>query len=366
MAAPTILIVDDEVSILSVFALALRAEGYEVFTADSAMAGLETARTLQPRLIICDVHMPGTGGKDLLQMLRADPGLASTQIVLMTGNPQAATPREGMEIGADDFLLKPIDRESLLRCVAARLRRADVREQAEARLIEDIRKDLRAILPHELLTPLSGVVGITRILRDDWRDLPPPEVDDLLSSLDESGARLERTLRNYLHLVDLQDAPPAEPAAPIDAQDAADLLGALAHAVAERHERADDLAATAIAPASVRVSETDLSVIAEELIENAFGFSERGSTVQVSLTPDGCLTVRDSGRGMDPEKARAIRAFKQFDRKDFEQQGLGLGLLLAHRVADRSGARIFLDSELGRGTQVTVNFLISETTQGGP
>lgn len=363
MAAPTILIVDDEVSILTVFSLALRAEGYEVFTAGSAMSGLETARTLQPRLILCDVHMPGTDGKGLLQMLRADPSLASTQIVLMTGNPQAATPREGMEIGADDFLLKPVDRESLLRCVAARLRRADEREQAEARLLEDIRTDLRAILPHELLTPLSGVVGITRILREDWRNLPPPEVDDLLASLDESGARLERTLRNYLQLVDLQDAPLPEPAAPMDAREAADLLGATAHAVAERHHRAGDLDATALVPAPVRIRETDLSVIAEELIENAFGFSKPGSTVEVVFTRDGRLTVSDSGRGMDPEKTRAIRAFKQFDRKDFEQQGLGLGLLLVHRIADRSGARISLDSEPGRGTRVTVEFRVSNPTK---
>ena len=356
MAAPTILIVDDEVSILTIFSLTLRAEGYEVFTADSALAGLEKARSVHPRLILCDVHMPGTDGKGFLQMLRADAALASTQIVLMTGNPQAATPREGMEIGADDFLLKPVDRESLLRCVRARLRRADVREEAEARLIEDIRTDLRAILPHELLTPLSGVVGITRILRDDWRNLPPPEVDQLLGCLDEAGARLERTLRNYLHLVDLQDAVPPEPAQPLDAHDSADTLAAVAHAVAERHQRTGDLHVSAIESAALCVRETDLSIIAEELIENAFSFSEPGSPVHVALTPAGRFTVGDSGRGMDTAKARAIRAFKQFDRKDFEQQGLGLGLLLAHRIADRAGALVTLDSEPGRGTVVTVDF----------
>jgi CheY-like chemotaxis protein len=100
----TILLVDDDLQVRTMFGLALRRIGYNVLEADSGSTGLAMARQHLPDLILTDVHMPGGDGSTLLHDIRHDPELRSKQVVMMTGRPDLITPRKGMEDGADDFL----------------------------------------------------------------------------------------------------------------------------------------------------------------------------------------------------------------------------------------------------------------------
>ena len=99
--------------------------------------------------------------------------------------------------------------------------------------------------------------------------------------------------------------------------------------------------------------------MAERLIENAFGYSVAGRPVLVSLGLQGgrpVLVIRDHGRGMKPEQVEQIGLFTQFDRRRFEQQGLGIGLAIVKRLSDRNGATVDFDSAPDMGTTVTVGF----------
>src|SRR5271170_6630256 len=118
----TILLVDDDQQVREVFGLALRRNGYYVIEAYSGVEGLEIARHHLPDLILSDVLMPEGDGATLLRDIRSDPELKSTQVVLMTGSPDMVTPHKDMEEWPDAFLLKPIDLQTLLSCVQARLR----------------------------------------------------------------------------------------------------------------------------------------------------------------------------------------------------------------------------------------------------
>jgi two-component system, sensor histidine kinase and response regulator len=107
----------------------------------------------------------------------------------------------------------------------------------------------------------------------------------------------------------------------------------------------------------VPMSEEYFSKIINELVQNAFKFSEAETPVQVRLAEafNGIeLTVTDQGKGLSTEQIRRIGAYVQFDRKLSEQQGLGLGLVIAKRLAELHGGSLSIDGRKGLGTTVTV------------
>ncbi len=123
---PKILIVDDEEAIRSTFTFVLRQKGYEVFEAGAGLDGYLTAQKHSPDVILTDISMEGGGGEALLHFIRNDPHLCNKQVVLMTGATHILNQRQGMEAGADDYLMKPIMLDALLACIEARLKRAKI------------------------------------------------------------------------------------------------------------------------------------------------------------------------------------------------------------------------------------------------
>lgn len=353
----SILLVDDDPEVLGIFGTALRLEGYRVYEADNGDTCLEMARTHVPDLIVTDINMPGTDGRTVLQALREDPTLGSTQIVLMTGNTTAFDSRAGMELGADDFLSKPFTFEELSRCVSARLRRAHVHWRVENRLIADLRASLRSTLPHEFFTPLAGILGLVQILRGDLRQLREEELNDILDGIERSGWRLHRTLKNYLAILDLEQPEPIATSrgALVPPATVREVIEAQVESVGRRHGRRVDILVQ-VEPCQVPGDIRTLATIVEELLDNACEFSRRNTPVRVRLHADGLFTVEDNGRGMTPEQIAHIGTFHQFDRDRFEQQGLGLGLVLVQKLAARVGAAFSLESKPREGTLVTVRF----------
>jgi len=117
----TILLIDDEEAILSVFSMMLEHKGYRVIQATSGEAGLELARQHAPDLILTDLSMPGCGGQAVLTRVRQTPELAATPVVLMTGDEGSALSPANGERGADGILVKPISMDALVKCVEAQL-----------------------------------------------------------------------------------------------------------------------------------------------------------------------------------------------------------------------------------------------------
>lgn len=121
-----ILVIDDEPKIRAHTAELLRLEGYDVVEAKNGREGVEKARATPPDLIVCDITMPEMNGHRVLETLRADARTALVPFVFLTGWSEQADLRTGMNLGADDYLVKPVVPDDLLASVRARLRRAEV------------------------------------------------------------------------------------------------------------------------------------------------------------------------------------------------------------------------------------------------
>ncbi len=125
-----ILVIEDEPEMRRNVATILSLEGYQPATAENGWTGLRLVKSEKPDLIICDIMMPGMDGYAVLQALRDDPATAAIPFIFLTAKGEKPDQRCGMNLGADDYLTKPIARKDLLNTVSARLRRA---EQLDAR-----------------------------------------------------------------------------------------------------------------------------------------------------------------------------------------------------------------------------------------
>jgi signal transduction histidine kinase len=364
----TILLIDDEESIRSVFGLALRHHGYRVIEAGSGDTGIELARKHLPDLILTDISMPGADGQAVLEQIRQDPELSTKQVVLMTGQTHLVTPRKGMEAGADDFLVKPISMEALLNCVDARLKRAQVHWRVEDRMLVKLRNSLHSTLPHEFFTPLGGIIGLIEILRGSFTTFSPEEIEEMLDDLHQSALRLHRSLRNYLSILDLQAiSPESAPLLkePLSARDVKAGLQSGMNEALRRNGRVENVVFE-VEECAVMATLSDVTLMAEELVDNAAKFSPQGSEIALRFMADGVLAVTDQGRGMSAEEIEQIGAFQQFDRKKHEQQGLGLGLILVQKLTAKCGAKLTIQSELTKGTQVRIAFQTKMPANGIP
>jgi two-component system, OmpR family, KDP operon response regulator KdpE len=119
--APLVLVVDDEPRVTEVVALTLRDEGFQVITATSGKKALEAAARTKPDLAILDIVMPGLDGQGLMAELRRD---APLPVIFLTGKSAVQERRQGLDLGADDYVVKPFHADELTARVRAVLRRS--------------------------------------------------------------------------------------------------------------------------------------------------------------------------------------------------------------------------------------------------
>jgi signal transduction histidine kinase len=353
-----ILVIDNDASLREVIQMALEHAGFEVIEADNGAIGVQNACAQLPDLILCDVRMEKMDGYRTLAALRQDTVTAPIPVILMTGQADTAGMRQGMELGADDYLSKPFTVPQLLAAVNARLKKNQtVRELAERKLA-DLRANISLALPHELLTPLNGILGFTDILITDHSHLQADEIVSMSEAIRDSAKRLHRLIENFLIFaqIELLQADQLQALREGQTLDLRKPIERVAQVRAGRAGRAEDLVLE-LCEASAAITEDYFTKIVDELLENAFKFSTLGSPVQVqSVTGNGTFVLRiaDQGRGMKSEHIAEVGAYMQFERKIYEQQGSGLGLTIAKRLTELHGGELSIQSELGIGTTVEV------------
>lgn len=139
MAKQTILVVDDEQDLLDLIEYNLRKEGFEVLQAENGEEGIKIAREHRPDLILMDIMMPRMDGLQAVEILRNDESLRKMPIIFLTARGDEKTEVEGLDIGGDDYITKPISTTKLISRIKAVLRRFEDVENTETRLeIEDL------------------------------------------------------------------------------------------------------------------------------------------------------------------------------------------------------------------------------------
>lgn len=357
----SIVVIDDDRFMRESVINVLEIKGYEAVGASDGEAGVALILDRRPDLVLCDVNMPALDGYDVLGRVRYDADTADIPFIFLTGRDERADVRKGMALGADDYLPKPFTADELLTVVATQLEKRHVITQKYEDTITLLRQNIVYALPHELRTPLSGSLGFAEILRMDADKLSPDEVRDIAARIVNHNKRLHRVLENFLIYAQLEVLA-ADPERLIQMRgfvtdDASTVIVSRARSRAASVEREDDLM-VCVEDVSLPMADDNLDKIVTELVDNAFKFSEPGSPVEVRGDYDGAsylITVRDQGRGMSARQIASVGAYMQFDRVLYEQQGLGLGLIIAKRLVELHGGQCAIYSELDRGTEVRVS-----------
>ena len=120
-----ILVIEDEPEMRRNITTLLRYHDYEPIAAANGRDGVQAARREKPDVILCDVMMPELDGYGVLQELQMDASLARTPFIFLTAKGEKDDLRSGMNLGADDYLTKPVANADLIRAIEARLRRSE-------------------------------------------------------------------------------------------------------------------------------------------------------------------------------------------------------------------------------------------------
>jgi len=127
----TILIIEDDIVLRETTAEILELENYKVITASNGKRGAEQARIILPDLILCDIMMPEMDGYELLDILSKDEQTKRIPFIFMSAKTEIKDVRKGMDLGADDYLTKPVSEELLLSAISSRLAKFSLLKEQE-------------------------------------------------------------------------------------------------------------------------------------------------------------------------------------------------------------------------------------------
>ena len=362
--AAKILVIEDERSVLQNTLEMLALEGFDVRGAENGRDGVAAALEYLPDLVICDIMMPEMNGYEVLAELREQPLTMLIPFIFLTARTDRRDVRRGMNLGADDYLTKPFTVIELIGSVNARLRMSSSIHQMTEERLDRLRNSILLTVPHELRTPLTSVLGFSEMMVAEGMDMEPEQMVRMARHVHSAAVRLSRLVENHLIYAQTEILR-------LDARRAENLLPGSCQAQPAIEQEASDTAGRAgrrldlkleVEGAQLAVQEEYLRKIVSELVDNACKFSAERSPVVVRGAVAGgvyALEVTDVGRGMSAEAIAQIGAYTQFERSFYEQQGSGLGLVIARRLAEIHGGRLDVYSEPGRGTTVRTVFRLA-------
>lgn len=366
MLNQTVLVVDDEEDIVQLISYNLKKEGYHVLSAFHGAQAIALARQHQPDAVILDIMMPEVNGFDVCRILRQDPATSSLPIIFLTARTLEADEIKGLELGADDYIQKPVSPRLLVARVRNHMMKKDRIAQMYEEMFDHLRESISSALPHEFRTALNGILGGTTILHDMLSDTEldmagaRDELCDLTASVSQSGRRLQKIAENFLFYTQIQ----AVLTQPDEigrlrrdvVNDASEVIHDLVLLNARNAGRAADIALE-LDNAAVHITYESFHKIVFELIDNALKFSVAGTPITVAtrvLNKNYEIRITDCGRGMDAEQIKRIGAYSQFHRNLHEQQGTGLGLILIKLLTQIFNGECCIESSPNNGTTVTV------------
>ncbi|QZZ18829.1 response regulator [Leptothermofonsia sichuanensis E412] len=367
-----ILVIEDERSMRETILELLEAEGFQGIGAENGSIGIQKAQEYLPDLILCDVVMPHLDGYGVLSSLRHNPATATIPFIFLTAMGARERVREGMQMGADDYLTKPFTAEELLGAIASRFARQAILTSQSQQQLDDLRNSIALSLPHELRTPLHGILGLAGLLLEDYQTIERQEILEIAEGIYAAADRLHRLIQNYLLYVELElttkDLNRITRLRSASTHYPKVLIANVATQIAKRYGRETDLFLN-LENTVVQIADLKLHKIAEELIDNAFKFSKAGTAIQLTTVADAeglTLWITNHGRGMTADQIASLGAYMQFERKFYEQQGSGLGLAIAKRLVELHGGSLSIESTPGQQTTIQVTLPGSHQVSTNP
>jgi signal transduction histidine kinase len=346
---------------------------WDVEAVGDGEAALAAARRDPPDLVLTDIMMPRLDGLGLLAALRRDPATRAVPVVMLSARAGEQARIEGLQAGADDYLVKPFSARELIARVETHLELRRVRDEAarerdhllrrerdarlEAEAANRAKDEFLAVVSHELRTPLNAMMGWARLLLDGG--LGADRLQHGLEVIERNAqtqAQLIDDLLDVSRIISGKVRLDPRPIRPIEFMEAAiESVRLAAGAKGVRLQLALDPDADDILGDRDRLQQ-----VVWNLLSNAIKFTPAGGRVFVGLARAGAgveICVEDTGRGIRPEFMPYV--FERFRQADVSFTralgGLGLGLAIARHLVELHGGTIDVHSDGdGRGARFTV------------
>lgn len=166
-----ILVIEDEDFVRENIVELLDVEGFEVISAENGREGVDLAKAMAPDLILCDVMMPGVDGYGVLTALRQESVTAAVPFIFLTAKAAKGDFRQGMELGADDYITKPFTRAELLSAINSRLKKQAAVQQRYHTELQQAKQQVDYLIYNDSLTNLPNRLS----LREHFKRLQPPD-----------------------------------------------------------------------------------------------------------------------------------------------------------------------------------------------
>jgi len=366
--SPKILVVDDDPDFLRLLAEQLKRQGYEVKQVQEGKKVLPAAKSFEPEVILLDQDLPDIPGLEVLQILKVSESLCQIPVIIVSGSSDSDTIAEGLDLGAADYIVKPIKMQELsarLRSVGRTKQAFDMVEEI-SRLLNQARKqaeeatlsksEFLANMSHEIRTPMTAILGYADLLFDRLADRPILQKD--LGIIRTNGQYLLELLNDILDLAKIE-------AGRLEIETVnCSLVEIVTQVVDIMSLRAVEKGLELITsyqgriPRSIPSDPTRLRQALINLVGNAVKFTPAGTvTIEVELlekkaSPSIKFKVIDTGIGIKQDSLETI--FDDFVQADSSTTryygGTGLGLAITKRIIDALQGSIAVESELDKGT----------------
>lgn len=356
---PSILVAEDHREMNRFVCEALAAD-YRVYSAFNGREAVARAVELRPDAIICDVMMPELSGRDVIEIIRADPALARTPVLIMTAKADEELRVELLQLGASDYLTKPFPVEEL-RARIGNLIKLRLAAQEDERLRAELEQSNAHLLAanyeleafsysvsHDLRAPLRSIAGFGNILLRDYAPRLDARGMDCIRRMTAATERMSQLIDDLLNLSRVSRA---------DFKRQSADLSAVAAAVIQDLRAAEPgrTVQVKIQPRMRASADPRLVRIAlNNLLGNAWKFTRNNpdAFIEFSMNSrdgESVYSVRDNGAGFDMDYAENL--FTPFQRlhQATEFPGTGIGLAIVQRIIHRHGGRIWAEGKPGEG-----------------
>lgn len=354
-----ILIVDDVMSNVLLLKVLLTNEKYNIATAGNGTEALAQVEAKTPDLILLDVMMPDVDGFEVAQRLKLNPKTAEIPIIFLTALNGTEDIVKGFQLGANDFISKPFNKEELLIRVKHQIslieaKRVILAKTEELRRTIIGRDKLYSVIAHDLRSPMGSIKMVLNML---ILNLPPDRINEemyeLLTMANQTTEDIFALLDNLLKWTKSQIGKLKVVYQEIDLVEVVEGVIEIFTMVAgvKKIRIKLQMPEELVVNADIDMIKT----VVRNLLSNAIKFSNEGSEVLVKIeTVDGLavVSVQDHGCGIDEESQQKLLQmdthYSTFGTKN--EEGSGLGLLLVQDFVQKNGGDLWFTSKKGRGS----------------
>ncbi len=312
----------------------------------------------EPDLVLLDLHMPQPDGLEILRRIRdARSRLGFLPVLVLTGDMGRVARKNALDLGADDFLIKPLDRQK----VVLRVRNLLSTRRLHVELARAYRhkSEFLASMSHELRTQLSSVIGFSELLISDTTGrFDGPRRLQFLTQINSSGRYLLDLTSDILDLAKIEAGQSVLRIEDVQIADVVNGVTSVMEPLAAKKtiRIVTDLTAAGQVPADAG----KLRQMLLNLVSNAVKFTHEGGCVTIAsqrLAAAVEISVSDTGIGIaESDRKHLFEEFRQVDSDVArEHHGTGLGLALTRRFVELHGGYIRLTSEVGKGSVFTLS-----------